>query len=615
MFRESNARPRRQVAAATLLVISFLSGWTLADDPIVRIEEDWELLVKLPDNDVTAPQIITAFTPLENLAGIHATFEINHISSVAFASGGLHLSTWCGETHLAVVHAGNFASMFTDGEIVRWTQSIEVADGELTFEIKDGSSTTWGAFGGNGSLRLQLSSTLENLDSYRPTASISNSEVSYAGNRVQNLSMKRVRYIRASGHVESENCAAVRASVGIMIRHGDGFHSRKQPGLRIIAMKRKSKLRARRGNVIVLSAFLMIGMMGMIAFAVDLGYLYNVRTEMQRAADASAIAACWELIDDDAVLGTPNVELLASNCARQGPTIRGLQPHYPVDRTTRDRRRGGGIHRQSHESHQPLHHARIHRLAERRAGEDPSHVAAERTDSLVFRTGAGSEPGSAETEATAAYLPGVSGFKSPSDGSNLGILPYALDQDTWNNMLAGGGSDSYRFTEGSGSGTVTEGPDGIREVNLFPQGTGSPGNRGTVDIGGANNSTSDIARQIVYGISSADMAQMPESKLEFDSSGKLYLNGDTGISAGVKDEMASIIGQTRMIPIFSHVSGNGNNATYTIVKFVGIRMMYVKLTGSNKEVMVQPAVVLSKGAIPSSTSRSDYIYSPVWLVR
>ncbi len=95
---------------------------------------------------------------------------------------------------------------------------------------------------------------------------------------------------------------------------------------------------------------------------------------------------------------------------------------------------------------------------------------------------------------------------------------------------------------------------------MFPQGTGSPGNRGTVDIGSSNNSTADIARQIVHGISPSDFAQLG-GKLEFDDSGKLYLNGDTGISAGVKDELASIMGQPRIIPIFSTVSGNGNNAT------------------------------------------------------
>src|SRR4051812_9118490 len=79
-------------------------------------------------------------------------------------------------------------------------------------------------------------------------------------------------------------------------------------------MKRNRQLsRARRGNVIVLSAFLMIAMMGMIAFAVDLGYLYSVRTEMQRAADASAIAACWELIDQNAVSGSSNTSVLTDS--------------------------------------------------------------------------------------------------------------------------------------------------------------------------------------------------------------------------------------------------------------------------------------------------------------
>jgi hypothetical protein len=190
--------------AALLLIAS--SAWAqTGDDPIVRVEEDWELQVKSPESGATSPQIITAFTPLSDLSGIHATLEINHLSSVAFASGGLHLSTWCGETHLAVCHAGNFASMYTDGEVVQWTQAMEVSDGTLTFEILNGVSTTWDQFGGNGSLRLSLSSTLENLNNYSPLVSVAKSEVSFASNRVQSLSLKRVRYIHASGDVTTES--------------------------------------------------------------------------------------------------------------------------------------------------------------------------------------------------------------------------------------------------------------------------------------------------------------------------------------------------------------------------------------------------------------------------
>lgn len=152
---------------------------------------------------------------------------------------------------------------------------------------------------------------------------------------------------------------------------------------------------------------------------------------------------------------------------------------------------------------------------------------------------------------------------------------------------------------------------------MYPQGTGRPGNRGTVDIGGANNSTADLARQIVNGISEADLNALGKP-LVFDDDGQLTLNGDTGISAGVKDELASIIGQTRVIPIFDSVTGNGNNATYRIVKWAGVRILDVKLTGpmSKKMVLVQPAAIVSRNVVVgSSVGASSHLFSPVLLVR
>ena len=125
-----------------------------------------------------------------------------------------------------------------------------------------------------------------------------------------------------------------------------------------------------------------------------------------------------------------------------------------------------------------------------------------------------------------------------------------------------------------------------------------------------------IARQILYGINESDLAFLG-GKLEFGEDGTLLLNGDTGLSAGFKDELAAIIGQPRAIPIFTSVSGNGNNAMYTIVAFGGIRIMDVKLTGkmSSKYVMIQPAVVVDDAAIESGDSDSSYyVYRPVQLV-
>ena len=234
---------------------------------------------------------------------------------------------------------------------------------------------------------------------------------------------------------------------------------------------------------------------------------------------------------------------------------------------------------------------------------------------LFFGRVLGLNQASASANATAAVMNSFSGFEMPSDGTNLDILPFALDKTTWDNLMAGTGSDDYAYN--TQTGAVTTGHDGVKEVNLYPQGTGSPGNRGTVDIGSSNNSTADLSRQIRTGISASDMAYMG-GKIQFNSEGKLYLNGDTGISAGVKDDLASIVGQPKIIPIFSAVSGNGNNATYTIVKFVGVRVNSVKLTGSmsSKALIIQPAIVKVKGGIPSTAGvSSDFVYSPVWICR
>ena len=92
------------------------------------------------------------------------------------------------------------------------------------------------------------------------------------------------------------------------------------------------------------------------------------------------------------------------------------------------------------------------------------------------------------------------------------------------------------------------------------------------------------------------------------------------LAPAAKSALASIIGQPRIIPIFTSVVGEGNNATYDIVEFVGVRIMDVNLTGSmsSKHLTVQPCNVYTRGGIPatsSSTTSSYGTYSPVWLVK
>lgn len=370
---------------------------------------------------------------------------------------------------------------------------------------------------------------------------------------------------------------------------------------------RSRKTHKRAGNILVLSAFMLMGMMGFMALAIDVGYLEVANTELQRSADSAAIAATWRLLDEqgpDGTVAVDPVRAVAGDFARRNVVCNaapGLGSSdveighlgWPFAQNTMTSASGPDLN--------------AVKVRVRRSGAQNGEVP------FFFARAMGHTGTAMETEATAAFLNDIRGFRTPSDGSNLEILPFALDKQTWDNLMAGGGTDNYTYNPATKS--VSCGGDGVKECNLYPQGTGSPGNRGTVDIGPSNNSTNDICRQIVYGVSPSDLAAIG-GKLELGADGTLMLNGDTGISAGCKDELASIAGKPRVIPIFDSVSGNGNNAMYRIVGFVGIRIVGVKMTGGNKQVMIQPAKVVLPGGIPGNgTTTSKYVYSPVWLVR
>ncbi|HUY36333.1 MAG TPA: pilus assembly protein TadG-related protein [Pirellulales bacterium] len=377
----------------------------------------------------------------------------------------------------------------------------------------------------------------------------------------------------------------------------------------------------RRGAVAVLACFLMIALLAMLAFAIDLGYLANSQAELQRSADAAALAACYELVYQ----GTPGTPVNLSTNVLNVPTVAGqyaalnhvcgsapslatgdVVVGYMADPT----QPGGTIDTSANQNGFNAVQVTVRRSSSEN-GKVPSFFG------RVF----GSQGESTSASAIAALLNNFGGFQAPSTNggnTNLMILPYALDQLTWNALQAGDTTVTTDVWNYNTSGQVVSGSDGIREVNLFPQGTGSPGNRGTVYIGNAKG-TADLVQQILYGISPSDLA-VYGGQLKFDSSGNLYLSAKPGISAGTKSALASIIGQTRLIPIFASLTGNGANASYDIVMFVGIRVMDVNLTGSmsSKHLTVQPALVYTRGGIPSTSSstRQSYgAYSPVWLAR
>jgi hypothetical protein len=381
-----------------------------------------------------------------------------------------------------------------------------------------------------------------------------------------------------------------------------------------------TSLRARDGNIVVLAAVSMVVIAAFAAFAVDIGYMTLTKSQLQNAADAAALSGGMKLIDG---LG-PNptsASTVATNARQDAVTVAGQNAAGDLSGVFLDGSSDVELgHRVWDSGTQTWGEAwgispyDLIRITARRNQANSSN--GDRTLPLFFAPVLGSSTASLTVSATATVSPG-SGFRIPvGSGMTAPVLPIALDQPSWDALIGGTGSDDYSYNPTTGA--VTSGSDGIREVSLYPNGTTSlpPGNRGTVDFGSSNNSTADLSRQIRYGLNETDLSYFPNSTLTTDD-GPIQLNGDTGLSAGIKDDLASIIGQPRAIPLFTTVSGPGNNAMYTIVRFVGIRICYVQLTGSpsNKRVIIQPATLTSDTIVPGNgSSTTTYIYSRLRLI-
>lgn len=356
----------------------------------------------------------------------------------------------------------------------------------------------------------------------------------------------------------------------------------------------------RRGGILPLAAVMLVAIVGFAALAVDVGFMTQTKSQMQAAADGAALAAALEMPDGwgTGKKSTADSVSTAGRAAAQtvGSTYQvGEQPAAYVD-TTRDVRFGqrtkdanGAWVESWGVAPYSMVEVTIHR-------DQPIQgnvvTRADQQVPLFLAPAMGNKYAALSAKATAVLSPGNGFYIPPGSGAFCPLLPLAIDETSWDNLINNGvGSDNYKYNS---NGTVTSSTDGIKEVTLYPESNGSlpSGNRGTVDIGSSNNSTADLSRQIRYGPNEADLAYFG-GKLQIPSSGLLALNGDTGLSAGIKDDLAAIIGQPRAIPVFRSVSGPGNNATYQICKFVGIRILFVKLTGSpsSKAVIVQPAPV------------------------
>ena len=367
-------------------------------------------------------------------------------------------------------------------------------------------------------------------------------------------------------------------------------------------MRQPTSRRLRKGNMLVLTAMMMVVMCCFVAFAVDLGYLYTVKTELQAAADSASLAAAGAMYEAPTALETntysaPPDPYEVRHVAADYVKLNGAPGLYmDGDYTT-------PVLQVEHNHANDIDGDIVVGQLYDPSDQSSSLIPTETTpNSVLVRIHM--QDGQANEPASLFFAPIMGIFEADVSVTAIAtvdyptLLPFATSDTKWNSLNTGGDGDNWDYDPGN----ITSGPDGVSEIQIFPDnnwnGNGMPpGNFGALEIGGMAGT--DILRsQIDLGPSASDLAYHGGTLTAgMVIPGKTGVNGDikSAFNGGNADERvyAGILGKTRYIPLYSDVTGNGSNSQFTINKFVAVRVMAVQMTGNPKSIVLQPVTEIN----------------------
>jgi hypothetical protein len=446
----------------------------------------------------------------------------------------------------------------------------------------------------------------------------------------------------------------------------------------------------RKGVVAIITALLLVAILGMVACALDIGYMEMTRTQLQSVADASSLAGGTELMPGLGHFKTKTPGEVADAARPVASEFAGYNRNAELDSSYIDEDRDVEFGKATFdadgcncwektpasEGAEYYNYIEVSPLRNQTGSGDGDGPAP-----LFFARILGMNEKSLQATATAAILP-VNGFRvNEGSDDNANVMPFAFKQEYWErferaqqyltdhpnvfsdypNWNTGPAAsrlssikdtagpypteplfgaldnssnmvqlfyDGYTRTQSDGgvnAGTVSSGGDGILEVNIYPRNlkhAGEPvsGNFGTVDFGTASNSTAELDRQIREGLNADDLSHYENNEIVLTEEDPLDTGGDTGVSGGIKDALESVIGECKAIALYSQTVGPGNNAVFTLVKFVSNTTVYVKLTGSpaQRELRMQPCVLVDDNGVPDTENEigeNTTIFTPLILIR
>ena len=369
----------------------------------------------------------------------------------------------------------------------------------------------------------------------------------------------------------------------------------------------KRILRRVRGVVAVQVLVALVVLLGFAALTIDVGAMYNVRADLQRAADAAALAGASAYTTDDMMrvrMETGGAETLAQVVGLASSRVTefsSVNPTFgtsttwaaPEDITT------GWINLNSasdtiHANPQPVDYNAVQVVVRRQAGygEDSNGPV-----QLFFAPIFGMLTGETGARAVAVFDDRFAGLTVSEDGA--GMLPFTIHEDAFASEWAAG-ADQYGYDDETG--IVTQTPDDIREIRLYPyplSGDGwaeGDGNFGVLNIGTGNQGLSALREQIRNGVTDTDFEmEVGTSDLTFFEDGgspaTYDITGSPGLDVGLTDAVESKVGDIVGFFLHDNVILSGSNAIYTITQIRFGRVMDIRLTGppNQRGLYIQPA--------------------------
>ena len=386
-----------------------------------------------------------------------------------------------------------------------------------------------------------------------------------------------------------------------------------------------STSRHRRGVVAVQFAVMSTAVFGFAALVVDVGMLYNVRTDLQRAADAAALAGASAYLGDDNLMKDK-----AKLKARLIAEVTERAQRFSLQNTTLGKGTildvadtALGTHDFDNPTGPLLSSGRVNavQVTVRRAPDSANGAVP-----FLFAGIFGLREGAVTATARAAINDQMAGYDAGEDGGYGGLLPFAVHEALYDDRF-NNGPDNFSYDDG-----VLPTGDGVPEVNLYPWKwkevkevvgglpgetteewvadiDGGSGNFGTLNIGLGSQGTSFLEEQIRNGIAAADLeAEFGTSELMFhdevDGPQTLSASGNPGLSASLQDTLNERLGQ--VVGYFTHrgIHGTGSGTTYDICGIRFGRIVKVELTGGSGVFTIQPVAYGDGNVIVSSSAPS-----------